>query len=341
MQVDPIDTLLGAIISALGLPPELIGELVLLVPIALFGFTLSSYVVSSRVNARAERRQKVARNIMAGARRRVSGLTQEEILARLRPREEDQKTTTRTLISVSEALLKLANFDKEATRKRLVAAGERDPRALSRYIIKRGMAMMIGPVAMFFVAPAVGFSGLMQIGLAVAGAVVGGILVDVTLDRAISTRRARMFEELPVLLDMLTIYIEAGAAFDIALARASQSLKSAFPTAAAEIYNLRRDLEMSVNRERTLREFSERINSQTARTFVAIIIQSERRGNPIAGALRTLARDARREAVMSVEQKAQKIPTLMQLPMLLFILPAIFASVLGPAVIQVMTTFNM
>jgi tight adherence protein C len=129
--------------------------------------------------------------------------------------------------------------------------------------------------------------------------------------------------------------MESGAAFDIALARASHALRISFPTAASEIYFLRRDLEMSVERERTLREFGERMATQTAKTFVAIVVQSERRGNAIAPSLRRLARDARLEVISEIEKKAQKIPTVMQLPMFLFILPAIFMSVIGPAVVQV------
>jgi tight adherence protein C len=84
-----------------------------------------------------------------------------------------------------------------------------------------------------------------------------------------------------------------------------------------------------------LREFGERMATQTAKTFVAIVVQSERRGNAIAPSLRRLARDARLEVISEIEKKAQKIPTVMQLPMFLFILPAIFMSVIGPAVVQV------
>jgi len=73
---------------------------------------------------------------------------------------------------------------------------------------------------------------------------------------------------------------------------------------------------------------------------VAIVVQSERRGNAVAPALRNLAREARKEVMTDVEKRAQKIPTMMQLPMFMFILPAIFAAVIGPAVVQVITEFG-
>ncbi len=70
------------------------------------------------------------------------------------------------------------------------------------------------------------------------------------------------------------------------------------------------------------------------------MVQAERRGNAIAPSLRSLAREARKEVMAEIEKKAQKIPTMMQLPMFLFILPAIFAAVIGPAAIQIINQFG-
>lgn len=322
-------------LEALGIPLGGLTEIFLAVPVLLFIFTVVAYFVSSRRRDVIRTHERLARGIISGARKRSSGLSQEEILARLRPDTEAASTTSRTFVQFAEILLKLAKFDREKTQQSLIRAGQRDPRAMSRYIIQRGMGMLVGPVVIWMVAPTLGLVGPLQVVGSIAGILVGGIIVDVRLDKMVASRRARLHGELPVLLDLLTIYLEAGSGFDVALARSSHALKVSFPTAAAEIFYLRRELEMSIDREKTLRAFAQRVNTQTAKTFVAIVIQSERRGNAIAPALRRLARDARREVMSDIEKKAQKIPTVMQLPMFLFILPSIFASVIGPAVVQV------
>ncbi len=328
-------------LDGIGVPTDLILEYAIFGPIVLFVVTIGLYVVSNRQRKKRMGQDRIARGILSGARKRSTTLSQQEIADRLRPKEEEASTTTQSLMKISEILLKLVNFNKEETRYKLVQAGQRDPKALSRYILQRGMGMLIGPVLLWFLAgQLLGFSGVLQVGMALAGVLVGGIVVDVMLDKRIASRRARIYTELPVLLDLLTIYLEAGQSFDVSLARASVALKVSFPTAAAEIMHLRKDLETTIDREKTLREFATRMQTQVARTFVAIVVQAERRGNAIAPSLRTLAREARKEVMSEIEKKAQKIPTMMQLPMFMFILPSIFAAVISPAAMEIMKKFG-
>jgi tight adherence protein C len=324
-----------------GVPVEFILEFAIFGPVLLFLATMALYAVSTYQRRMRLAQEKVARGILSGARKRSTTLSQQEITDRLRPKEDDGSSTRKSILQIAEILLKLVNFNKQEAKYKLVQAGQRDPRALSRYIIQRGMGMVIGPAILWFLAGTfLGLSGFFQFGISLIGILVGGIVVDVQLDKAVTARRAKIHSELPVLLDLLTIYLEAGQAFDVALARASTALKVSFPTAAAEIFYLRQDLETTVEREKCLREFASRLGTQTARTFIAIVVQSERRGNPIAPSLRTLARESRKEVMSDIEKKAQKIPTMMQLPMFLFILPSIFAAVIAPAAVQIMEKFG-
>lgn len=325
----------------LGIPVELILEFAVFGPVVLFAATIALYLVSAYQRRVALAKEKIARGILSGARKRSTTLSQQEIAERLRPKEEDGSSTTKSVLALSELLLKLVNFDKDETRYKLIQAGRRDPKALQIYMIQRGMGMLIAPVILWFMAGIfLNFSGILQAATALIGVLVGGIIVDVQLDKSVSARRSKIHNELPVLLDLLTIYLEAGQSFDVALARASAALKVSFPVAASEIFYLRQDLETTVDREKTLRDFAARMGTEVARTFVAIVVQSEKRGNAIAPSLRTLAREARKEVMAEIERKAQKIPTMMQLPMFMFILPAIFASVIGPAAIQIMNEFG-
>ncbi len=327
-------------IAALGISLDWVADFALILPVLMFIVTGVFFIVSSNNRRQRVQQDKMVDLLLKGARRRNGGLSYEEIIARLRPEGPKESPAGKLMMRVAEVLLKLVNFNKKETEEKLIQAGDRDPKAISRYMMQRGLGMIIGPFFGWMLAPIVGMEGIVQIGIAGVGVLAGGIVVDVRLDKAVAARRARLQSELPVMIDLLTIYLEAGQSFDIGMARAAQALKVSFPTAAAEMAYLRRDLEMSVDRETTLRNFAEQVNTQVAKTFIAIVVQAERRGNAIAPALRTLAREARKEAMSDIEKKAQRIPTMMQLPMFVLILPAIFASVIGPAAVQIMSQFG-
>lgn len=325
--------------ESFGIDPSQVADLAIYLPFFILIAAVGAFIMSLLRQSRQERQNKMVRQIMTSARSKRPGLTQEEIAARLTPRSEEGKRRG-VHVLFFELLLKLVNFDRKETEKKLIQAGDRDPRAISRYIIQRGAGMIIVPCAIWFLSPYLGLEGILQMVMAVGGILAGGIFVDTRLDKALAARRSKISVEMPVLLDLLTIYLEAGQPLDASLSRSSRALEKSFPVVSEEAAFLIGDLDLSVDREKTLREFGDRLNTNTAQTFVNIIVQSERRGNPIAPSLRILAKEARKEVITDIERKAQKLPTMMQLPMFLFILPAIFASVIGPAAIQIMQTFS-
>lgn len=325
--------------DSLGIDITTLADLAVYLPVLILIAAVGAFVMSLFRQARQDRQNKMVRQIMSSARRKKPGLSQEEIAARLTPRSDESRRKG-VHVLFFELLLKLVNFDRKETEKKLIQAGDRDPRAISRYIIQRGAGMIIAPTVIWFAAPSMGMEGVLQMVMAVGGVLAGGIFVDTRLDKALSARRSSVSIEMPVLLDLLTIYLEAGQPMDASLARSSRALEKSFPVIAEEAGFLIGDLDLSVDREKTLREFGDRLATNTAQTFVNIVIQSERRGNAIAPSLRVLAKEARKEVITDIERKAQKLPTMMQLPMFLFILPAIFASVIGPAAIQIMQTFS-
>lgn len=333
-------TALNAFVARMGGDVSSIVDLAIVLPVALFVISMVIYVVSVASSKVAARRIKLAKSLMFGPTRRVNQATQAEILAKLAPKA-DAVGFKAYATRMSELVLLLFRFNRRETEKKLIQAGERDANAISRYILRRGVGMVVGPLVVWFgIGPLLGLQGLMLYGLALGAVMGGGIVVDAGLDRAVKSRRNRIANDMPVFMDLLTIYLEAGGSFDVALARGANALRKSFPTVANEVAFLRSELEVSVDREKTLREFSDRLGTAVARTFVSIIIQSERRGNAIAPALRSLARESRKQVMADIERRAQKIPTVMQLPMFLFILPAIFGAVIGPAVVQAIARFG-
>lgn len=331
--------MLETFLRSLGLNVEQALQISLVFPVVLLVVSLIAFTNALRRQNLEERKQSMLQRIVSQSRKRRAGLTPEEIAARLNPRAALAKNKSLS-VRLAEMALKLVNFDREETEKKLIQSGDRDPRAISRYILQRGLGMVLAPLGFWFLLPMLGIDGLFRIVLSFGGILAGGIFVDAQLDRALAARKLRLSNQMPVFLDILVIYLEAGQSVDGAFMRAASALEVSFPDIADEVRHLRKDLDMSVDREKTLREFANRVGTDTAKTFVSIIIQSERRGNPVSGSMRVLAKEARKEVLIAIEQKAQKLPTLMQLPMFVFILPAIFLSVISPAVIQIMDTLS-
>lgn len=327
-----------AFFESLGINTVALFDLAAYLPLVVLVLAVAAFVVTMRRQSVQDRKNKMVRQILTAARARRPGLTPEEIAKRLAPRGGAKGRAAHLV--VLEMLLKLARFNRKETERKLIQSGDRDPRAISRYIMQRGLGMIMAPVIIWMLGPSLGVDGMFRVILAAAGVLAGGILVDSRLDRALSARKSKVSVEMPVLLDLLTIYLEAGQPLDASLGRASIALEKSFPVISEEAAFLIKDLDMSVDREKTLRDFGDRLGTNTAKTFVNIVVQSERRGNAIAPSLRMLAKESRKEVITDMERRAQKLPTMMQLPMFMFILPAIFASVIGPAAIQIMKTFS-
>lgn len=326
-------------INSFGVSVDRIIDYARFLPFIIMAIALGSFFYSNIQRMQEEGRERIATRLRHAGTTGNRGLTAAELAQRIAP-ENKEEGARKAIINIAEILLKLAKFDRKETERKLIQSGDRDPRAISRYILQRGAAMAIAPVIGWFLLPMLGLEGMIQVVGSLVCVLAGGIMVDIRLDRALSARRGAVSNEFPVLMDLLTIYLEAGQAFDVALAKASVALGTSFPTAAEEVGFLRQDLEMSVDRERTLREFGKRLDNGAASTFVSIVVQAERRGNAIAPSLRTLAKESRKEVMQAIEKKAQKLPTLMQGPMFMFILPAIFLSVIGPAVVQIIIQFG-
>lgn len=309
-------------------------------PLAIIVIAIVIFIYSSGRRAENDAKDRIIKKLSNDPNSGNRGLSSAELARKIAP-DYSENGSKKVFIQLAEAILKIAQFNKAETQKKLIQSGDRDRRAISRYILQRGAAMVIAPALTYMCLPTLGFEGVIRIVLSAVAILAGGIVVDIRLDKALKARQLKLSSEFPVLLDLLTIYVESGQSFDISLGRTAAALAVSFPTASEELAFLRQDLELSVDREKTLREFAERLNSGTAVTFVSIVVQSERRGNRIAPALRSLSKEARKNVISTMEKKAQKLPTMMQGPMFLFILPSIFLAVIGPAVIQIMLQFDM
>lgn len=161
-------------------------------------------------------------------------------------------------------------------------------------------------------------------------------LPDIRLGRRADERRRVIVLALAETLDLMTITVEAGVAFEAAMARAAQS--STGPL-ADELTRTMQEMQVGVPRPQALRELAERCDVEDLSTFVAAIIQAERYGVPITRVLRVQSSELRDKRRQRAEEAAMKIPAKVILPLAVCILPAMMLLVVGPAVLSIVRSF--
>jgi len=160
---------------------------------------------------------------------------------------------------------------------------------------------------------------------------------ETILSRRARERQANILEELPDVLDQVTISVEAGLAFEPALARAAATRNGPM---AEEFRRALGEIRSGLPRNDAFRNILDRTEVPDLRHFVVSIEQASRHGVPIAKVLRVQAEELRDKRRQRAEEKAQKVPVKVLFPVIFCILPALFVAVLGGAVIQTVDTFS-
>ncbi len=181
---------------------------------------------------------------------------------------------------------------------------------------------------------AAGSGSSMGLAVALAGGMAGYLGPDSVLARRSATRQLKISNELPDMLDQLTICVEAGLGFDSALARISRSGDGPL---AMELARLLQDLRIGVPRSDALGNLLGRTDVPELRQFVHAILQAETFGLPISRVLRSQSVEQREKRRFRAEERAMKLPVKVIFPLVFCILPVVFIVVLGPAYVHLTT----
>lgn len=171
--------------------------------------------------------------------------------------------------------------------------------------------------------------------IAFSGWMLGYMLPIVYLKREKEHRRTEMEKGLPYVLDILTVSVEAGLGFDAALAKVVE--KSQGPL-TEEFNKTIQEMKMGKGRREALRDLGKRSGSEDLLQFTGAMIQADQLGVRIGNVLRVQSEDMRQKRKQRAEEKAMKAPIKILFPLILFIFPAIFIIILGPAFIQMLNT---
>ena len=172
----------------------------------------------------------------------------------------------------------------------------------------------------------------------ILGAYMGLKLPWMYVRRKRNKRYLNIQRSLADVLDLMTICAEAGLSLSATLERVSRELAISYPEMAEELKMTSIEIGFLPDRNKALSNMSERCKLPEVRGMISVLIQTEKYGTPIAQALRVLSSEFRQARMLRAEQKAARLPALMTVPMIVFILPTLFIVIISPAIIKLMST---
>jgi len=224
------------------------------------------------------------------------------------------------------------------SQEKLVQAGFDTPTAPATYFFARVVSFVVLPVLAVAFGPRNSFFVyVLSIGFAVFA---GWIIPMGFLDRLVRQRQEKIRRSVPDALDLMVVCVEAGVSLDAAILRVAREIRLAHTDLAHELSVVNRKTNAGIPRDAALRSLWQRTGVEELRTLVSSMIQSEKWGTSIATVLRVSADTLRRKRRQGAEKKAKQAPLKMTFPLVLFILPALFIVIMGPALVQVITEFG-
>ncbi|KPF77960.1 type II secretion system F family protein [Novosphingobium sp. AAP93] len=286
--------------------------------------------MAKRVKALNERRDQLKSGIVT-----VNAKKRQSIVRR--------NETTDNIKTFLESLKVLQDSQLKDIQQRLAQAGIRK----KEWAVAVVLARMIGPIVLglFFGVLIYGvnyfplWSAFKKFGLFAGMVILGYKGPDLWITNMMNKRTKEIRKGLPDALDLLVICAEAGLTVDAAFARVARELGRAYPELGDEFALTAIELSFLTERRMAFENLAYRVNLESVKGVVTTMIQTERYGTPLASALRVLSAEFRNERMMRAEEKAARLPAIMTIPLILFILPTLFVVILGPAACSISDNF--
>ncbi len=322
--------------------PTLLGVDVVLVGTVLAGIAAAAMLfaiynaltvrdpMAKRVKALNARRDELKSGIMKGGGRK------RQSLVRRSDTTDKMKDTLAGMKVLQESQVKII-------QQKLAQAGYRNKELAVMVIFARMVLPVVfgfvGIVVLYWVDMFPDWSSFKRF-MAFAALVVAGYKgPEMFLKNKASKRTDAIRKGLPDALDLLVICAEAGLTVDAAFNRVAKELGRAYPELGDEFALTAIELSFLTERRQAFENFAYRVDLDAVKGVVTTMIQTERYGTPLASALRVLSAEFRNERMMRAEEKAARLPAIMTVPLILFILPVLFIVILGPAACDISDAF--
>lgn len=309
----------------------------LLSAVAAFAVMIAVYAAISvrdpmakRVKALNDRREQLKAGITASTSKRRAKLVQKSASAdRIRDFLESFKILQDSQLKDAQTKLLQAGI-----RKKEWAVGVIFGRLVLPIVIGGFMVFLVYGTDTF-----ADWSPLKRYGLVAVSFIMSYKAPDIYLKNKITKRSQAIRKGLPDALDLLVICAEAGLTVDAAFHRVAKELGKAYPELGEEYAFTAIELGFLTDRRQAFENFANRVALDEVKGIVTTMIQTEKYGTPLASALRVLSAEFRNERMMRAEEKAARLPAIMTVPLILFILPVLFVVILGPAACSISDAF--
>jgi tight adherence protein C len=302
--------------------------------LGLAGIFLAIAIALTTVGVMTSERQQVSRSLAAvqAIRAAPASLTSEL------NQPFGERVITPTLARFTRLGRRLAPSDQvQQIRYRLELAGNPPSWDPDRVVAFKMLGLFAGLVIGLALSLVLGVALLTALGLTVAFTLVGFFSPNMALYQLGYNRREQLRRELPDALDLLTISVEAGLAFDAAL---SQVARNTTGPLAEEFFRVLQEMQIGLSRADAMRALGERTELTELRAFVTAMVQADSFGIHIAQVLRVQAAEMRTKRSQRAEELAQKVPVKILFPLIFCILPSLFVVILGPAAISIFHSFS-
>jgi tight adherence protein C len=258
-------------------------------------------------------------------------------------RTRQRATAAGFMSDVVTRLNLLRSQHAQDARMLLAQAGLRSNEAMIRYLFARlAMPFVFGAIVLAdsYGAQMLPIPEKFRMIAALVAAVLGFFAPDVMIKNFIKKRAHQMELGLPDALDLLVICAEAGLSLDAALQRVARELELTWPELSEEFGITAAELTYLPDRKQAFENLNARTNMGSIRGVVNTLLQTAKFGTPLAQSLRILAAEFREARLIRAEEKAARLPAMLTVPMILFILPTLFIMLLGPAGLSIADTFS-
>jgi len=328
MEPTPAPTLLGINVIHAGSFLMIVAAAAMM--LAIYAAITVRDPMTKRVKALNERREQLKAGIITNAARKRNSIVR-------------RNQTTDSIRTFLEKLRVLQDSQLTVVQQKLAQGGIRKKEWAVAVIFGR----MIGPIVLGGLAllwiyvlqifPEWGaFKRFMGFAVMV---IMGYKAPDIWIANMVTKRTAAIRKGLPDALDLLVICAEAGLTVDAAFGRVARELGRAYPELGDEFALTAIELSFLTERRQAFENLAYRVNLESVRGVTTTMIQTERYGTPLASALRVLSAEFRNERMMRAEEKAARLPAIMTVPLIMFILPTLFVVILGPAACSITDQF--
>ncbi|WP_209346988.1 type II secretion system F family protein [Pontixanthobacter sp. CEM42] len=324
----PGPTLLGFDVILVG--TILAGVAALAVVLAIYAAVTVKDPMAKRVKALNDRRDELKAGIVTSSgKKRASLIRKTDQTEKMKDRLEGMKVLQDSQVAIIQQKLAHAGYRNKELAVIVIAL------RLVAPIILGGLGFLFIYVIDYFPE----WGNMKRLGAFSALLFAGYKGPEIYLSNKSKKRTDLIRKGLPDALDLLVICAEAGLTVDAAFNRVAKELGRAYPELGDEFALTAIELSFLTDRKMAFDNLAYRVDLESVRGVVTTMVQTERYGTPLASALRVLSAEFRNERMMRAEEKAARLPAIMTIPLILFILPVLFVVILGPAACSISDAF--